>query len=128
MLDELLQLLNRSSVVYDVHVSELVPYGKNAFRLKLRGAVADGMIFQLWLNHSDHRTRYAYQLFRRDQPLLRWDNAPHHPEQVENFPHHFHDELGHLVASVLSGNPPEDLPFVLAEIENYLQRTKGQNS
>ena len=32
---------------------------------------------------------YGYQLLVDDKPLLRYDNAPHHPE-IETFPHHKH--------------------------------------
>lgn len=45
----------------------------------------------------------------------------YHPEQAMNFPHHFHDSLGRLTTSVLSGDPLADLPVVLAEVKHYLQ-------
>ena len=123
MLDDILGLLNASSFLRDPQVVELIAYGQNAFRAKLRARVTDELTLQVWLNHNDRHTRYAYQLFRHDQPVLRWDNAPHHPEQATNFPHHIHDELGQLASSPLSGNPVSDLPEVLTQIENYLQGT-----
>lgn len=122
MLDEILDLLDRSSVIHNPQVIELIPYGKDAFRLKLRAAVDDELSLQIWLNHNDRHTRYAYQLLRQGQPLLRWDNAPHHPGQTENFPHHFHDEGGQVIASTLSGDPEVDLPLILATIDNYVRR------
>ncbi len=33
--------------------------------------------------------RYAYQVLVEGRPVLRYDNAPHHPE-VETHPHHRH--------------------------------------
>jgi hypothetical protein len=51
---------------------------------------------------------------------LRWDNAPHHPELITNFPHHFHDEQGQLTPSPLSGEPVADLAIVLTAIEQHL--------
>ena len=122
MFDEILRLLNTSAVLRDLQVIELIVYGQNALRTKLRAEVTDKLIFQVWLNHNNRHTRYAYQLFRSGEPVLRWDNAPHHPEQAMDFPHHFHDESGQLKASTLSGNPVADLSTVLSEIQDYLQR------
>ena len=34
-------------------------------------------------------TKYSYTLLAGDKPILRYDNAPHHPE-VETHPHHKH--------------------------------------
>ena len=127
MLDDILRLLNISPLIRSQQLVELIAYGQNAFRVKIRSEVTDELTFQVWLNHNDRHTRYAYQFFQHDQTILRWDNAPHHPEQAANFPHHFHDELGQLTTSPLSGDPVVDLPIVLTEIENYLQRT-GQES
>lgn len=125
MLDELLHLLNSSSVIHNPQIVELIAYGQDAFRVKIRAQVAGDLTLQIWLNHNDRRTRYSHQLFRHDQPILRWDNAPHHPEQATNFPHHFHDEQGRLVHSPLSGAPLADLALILRQIEDYL-RQSGQ--
>lgn len=121
MLDDIRRLLAESATVHDLQVIELIPYGHDAFRAKLRAAVTTELTLQVWLNLNGRRTRYAYQLLRHGQPILRWDNAPHHPEQGENFPHHLHDEFGQLFASTLTGDPVVDLPIVLIEIDNYLQ-------
>jgi hypothetical protein len=121
MFDEILRLLNTSAVLRDLQVIELIVYGQNALRTKLRAEVTDNLMFQVWLNHNSRHTRYAYQLFRSNQAILRWDNAPHHPEIATNFPHHFHDERGQLKPSTLSGSPVVDLPIVLLEIQEYVQ-------
>ena len=122
MFDEILRLLTASSALHHLRVVELIAFGQNTFRAKLRADVAGELALQVWLNHNHRNTRYAYQLFLHDQPILRWDNAPHHPEQSENFPHHLHDEDGQLKPSPLSGNPIADLPIVLNRIQDYLYR------
>ena len=39
---------------------------------------------------SEGVTKYRYQLLDRDdKSIVRWDNAPHHPE-LDEFPHHQH--------------------------------------
>jgi hypothetical protein len=36
--------------------------------------------------------RYSFHLQNKnDELILRWDNAPHHPE-LDNFPYHLHDK------------------------------------
>lgn len=77
-------------------------------------------MLQVWLNHNDDHTRYAYQLLQGDQPILRWDNAPHHPELIVNYPHHVHDRSGGLATSPLSGNPVKDVAVVLAAIAEQM--------
>ena len=124
MLGDIQRVLAESTIVHTPQIIELIPYGQAAFRLKLRATVTVELTLQVWLNHNGHRTRYAFQLFRQGQPILRWDNAPHHPEQGENFPHHFHDEFGVLSTSSLTGDPVVDLPLVLIEIEHYLEKTR----
>ena len=126
MLDDILRLLDSSSLLHDLQIVEIIVYGQSAFRAKLRSRVTEELTFQVWLNHNEHRTRYAYQLFRRSQPILRWDNAPHHPEHGTNFPHHFHDESGRLLSSALSGNPLDDIMAVLLEIEVYLRSARRE--
>ena len=124
MLDDILQRLNDATLLRSLHVVELIPYGHDAFRAKFRAEVAGGLTFQIWLNHNARHTRYAYQLLRGSQPILRWDNAPHHPEQKTNFPHHFHDADGRLTHSLLTGDPVVDLAIVLLEIEHYVQQLR----
>lgn len=81
MFDDILRLLQASSLLHRLRIVELIVYGQSAFRAKLRAEVTEDLTFQIWLNHNERHTRYAYQLFRHGHPILRWDNAPHHPEQ-----------------------------------------------
>lgn len=42
------------------------------------------------------RLKYRHQLLdAAKNPISRWDNAPHH-KQVRTFPHHRHDDQGHV--------------------------------
>ncbi len=120
MYNTLLQLLQASPITRQPQITDLKIYGRNAFRVKIRATVTAAWTFQVWLNYNPRHVRYAYQLFGPGGPLLRWDNAPHHPDIRANFPHHFHDDRGRIVTSTLQGNPLQDLPVVLAEIARYL--------
>jgi hypothetical protein len=51
---------------------------------------------------------------------LGWDNAPHHPNQL-NFPHHFHGPDGSISESMLNGDPENDLELIRMEIERFLE-------
>ena len=119
--DELLKLLQASPVLKNLRVVDLKNYGTTAFRIKIQANVSSTWTFQIWLNHNPEHTRYAYQLFETDKPLLRWDNAPHHPELVTNFPHHFHNAQEQILPSTLQGQPMLDLPLVLSEIEQFIK-------
>jgi hypothetical protein len=120
MYNALLRLLQASHVTRNPRITDLKIYGRNAFRVKMQATVTPTLTFQVWLNHNPRHTRYAYQLFSPSGPLLRWDNAPHHPHLGINFPHHFHDDREQIASSTLQGDPLQDLPVVLAEIEQYL--------
>ncbi len=78
MYDTLLQLLKSSPITQNPQIIDLKTYEQNAFRVKIQATITPTLIFQVWLNHSPHHIRYAYQLFSHGQTLLRWDNAPHY--------------------------------------------------
>jgi hypothetical protein len=87
---------------------------------KIRCDLPKGYFFQIRLRLRPGIVRYSYQLFAA-KPVLRWDNAPHHPS-LTNFPHHFHDDTDTEHPSGLSGDPLIDVPIVLAEITEYVRR------
>lgn len=80
-----------------------------AYRLEIR------------LIHTEAELLYSYQLFT-DKPILRWDNAPHFPA-LSNFPHHFHAGTSEVRALVLTGDPVQDLPYVLAHVQAFLSNS-----
>ncbi len=56
------------------------------------------------------RLKYRYQLQGADQlRVVRWDNAPHH-QDMETFPHHWHD-----ADNMAHPSPAMDLESVLAQ-------------
>ena len=63
---------------------------------------------------------YSYQLFT-DKPLIRWDNAPHFPA-LQSFPHHVHEETLEVKKSPLTGDPIQDLPYILNQVGLFLVR------
>lgn len=75
---------------------------------------------EIRLIQTEDELLYSYQLFT-DKPLVRWDNAPHFPA-LPTFPHHLHDETGMVGASPLSGDPPQDLPYILNQVTQLLSR------
>jgi hypothetical protein len=121
VLEAILDTLKRSPLVRDLQVEERDELPTGAFLLKARCRLRRDYRFQVWVRHSQELTRYAYQLFT-DHPILRWDNAPHHPELAENYPHHFHGKRGVMISSNLTGDPLRDLKQVLQEIEKHINR------
>ena len=119
MIDEILNLLNQSSILTDLRVWQRDEAPSGAFILKVRCRVGAHFVFQVWINHSANHARYSYQLASRET-ILRWDNAPHFPG-LHNFPHHLHDAKGKKVSSDLTGDLLSDLSFVLNEVEKYLE-------
>jgi hypothetical protein len=115
----LLRLLQNSPVTQNPQIVELMIYGENAFRFKIRATVDPTITFQVWVNCNPRHTRYAYQLFKYGNTLLRWDNSPHYPG-IASFPHHLHDAQDQVHPATMSGDPLRDLPLVLTEINLYL--------
>lgn len=116
---ELLQFLREHQLIRSLRVIEHdeTPAGK--FILKVRCRLPEEYQLQIWIHYEPEALYYAYQLFT-DRPLLRWDNAPHHP-QISTAPHHFHDSQGKIGESSLTGAPLSDLPVVLKTIEDFLR-------
>jgi hypothetical protein len=116
--NNLLKALHGHSFVKNVRLMSYdeTPTGK--LEVKIRCRLIGDYQFQIWLHHELHYQDYAYQFFS-DQPLLRWDNAPHYPN-IATAPHHFHDENNKVRESPLTGNLLQDLDIVLSEIKEWL--------
>lgn len=74
--------------------------------------------FQLRIYYNYGHIDYAYQLFT-DVPLLRWDNKEEFAH-LHTYPHHFHDQYGHVHPSSLTGDPITDIEVVLNELSTFL--------
>lgn len=70
------------------------------------------------LIQTESETIYSYQLFT-DQPIVRWDNAPHFPA-ISTFPHHYHNIEGQVEESTLQGNIFKDIEHVIKSIKEMI--------
>ena len=123
LLAELLDILSQSQIVQATQVVEHDETAYGRVLLRIRCQLPLGYNLQIWVHYKQAFQRYAYQLFA-DRPILRWDNAPHHPE-IRGFPHHFHDEVGHRLPSMLTGDPLADVPIILEEVRRFLEQKVG---
>ena len=117
---DLLAILRRHPLVRNARVVAFDETPLGRVELKIRCRLRGGYQFQVWLHVEPTSLDYTYQLFT-EQPLLRWDSAPHYPK-IATAPHHFHDEQGVVGASPLYGDPRLDLPVVLDRIALWLQK------
>lgn len=116
--EALLDLLRGSLLVRQVRVVDYDETPSGSLEVKIRCQLAGDYQLQVWIHSESAAVDYAYQVFT-EQPLWRWDNAPHYP-LIETAPHHFHDETGRVSPSPLAGEPVEDLQKVLAAIGERL--------
>jgi hypothetical protein len=107
------EVSNPRIIEYEVDAGVVLMY-------KIRCDWPKGYSLQIRLRLRAGTTEYSYQLFTT-KPVLRWDNAPHHPS-LANFPHHFHDDADTRHPSNLSGDPLADVPMVLTEVSKYIGR------
>lgn len=91
-------------------------FSATQFAIKVRADLKSGDVLQVRLYCNESHIDYAYQLIRRDAPLVRWDNKEYFPT-LATYPHHFRSLSGQVLASDLTGLPDEDLPAVLRKIE-----------
>lgn len=119
LLDEILHLLQARPFIRSVRIieSDETPFG--TLLLKIRCRLPARHQLQIWIHQEPESFAYSDQLFT-DRPLIRWDNAPHHRELQESFPHHVHDESGNVLPSDLRGDVLVDLPAVLDRVQEFL--------
>lgn len=61
----------------------------DAYVLKVRAELVNGWSLHYWEHGTSKIRRYSFHVLLGRRMVVRWDNAPHHPE-VESFPHHRH--------------------------------------
>jgi hypothetical protein len=110
--------LQGSPLCSTARVLETQQFSEQRFALKARADLVRGGVLQVRLYYNDRHVDYAYQLFRADQPLLRWDNKEHFPDLATR-PHHFHTAAGSVTDSDLNGDPAHDLPLVLDYLTTF---------
>jgi len=119
-LANLVALLESYPQIGDIRVTEYEVQEGKVWLLKLRCMLPKGYQLQIRLRLREETIEYSYQLFR-ERPFLRWDNAPHHPN-LENFPHHFHNEEDVKYPSALKGVPLDDLKLVLEKVIEFVEQ------
>ncbi len=110
--------LQGSPLCSAARVIETHQFSERQFALKARADLVRGGVLQVRLYYNDRHVDYAYQLFRGDQPVLRWDNKEHFPD-ISTQPHHFHTHLGSVTDSFLNSDPIHDLPLVLDYLTTF---------
>ena len=120
LITNLLALLSDWKVASNIRIIEYEVDAGIVLMYKVRCDLPKGYYFQVRLRLWQGALSYSYQLFS-DRPLMRWDNAPHHPS-LANSPHHFHDDTDTCHPSALTADPLADLLTVLPVINEYIER------
>ena len=118
LLGTLMAILQAHPICEQAAVIETKIFSPDQFFFKIRAEIIKNHKFQVRVYYNQGHIDYAYQLFT-DEPLLRWDNKEEF-DYVETYPHHHHDEQGHLKPSPLLGDPLSDIEVVLQEVTTFL--------
>ena len=107
--------LQTSPLCLGTRILETLQFSESQFAIKIRANLKSGDVLQVRLYCNGEHTDYAFQLFRDETPMVRWDNKEHFPS-ISSYPHHFHNASGQVESSPLNGNPTHDLPIVLNDL------------
>jgi len=119
-LADVVTALQTSALFQHVWVVQTEIFAADQFAFKVRAEVSAGYTFQVRIYYNRGHCDYAYQLFR-NAPLVRWDNKEHFPH-IPTYPHHYHNEHGLPEASPLTGEPSQDVPVILQQLQQFLKR------
>ena len=118
MVGHIIATLRQSTIVRDLEIIAVVEEASVQL-LRVRVEIIDGSLLHVREAFFPHASKYSYHWqTRTGELLLRWDNAPHHPE-IPTHPHHKHEGERIGPSARVSG---ED---VLAELAATL-KNKGQ--
>ena len=115
--NEVLSILNQEPLFLENAIIEKKVIDETNFLFKIRSRIESNLFFQIRYRQTDAQIRYSYQLFS-NEPIIRWDNSPYFPG-LDNFPHHFHDEIDTIKSNKLTGEILVDLNIVLSELKEY---------
>ena len=121
MLGAMTAILQSHPLCERTAIVETKEFSPDQFYFKVRADLSKGYGLQVRVYSNAGHVDYAYQLFREDRPILRWDNKEEF-RSLKTYPHHHHDDRGNVLLSPLAGNPQEDIVLVLGEIEKHLQK------
>lgn len=96
LLDDLLARMRAAPELSDIQVLENEAVDDETFVFKVHALILSHYLQIRFLADKNFQ-RYSFQLYS-DHSLLRWDNAPHYPN-LNNPPHHFHDQDGDVFPS-----------------------------
>jgi hypothetical protein len=82
MVGHIVAALRQSPLVRDLEIGEMIDEASVQL-LRVRAELIDGSL--LYVREA------IFPQTSTGETLLRWDNAPHHPE-IPTYPHHKHDE------------------------------------
>ena len=82
-----------------IGILETREFSPDQFYFKVRAQLPRSHWLQvrIYFNHS--HVDYAYQLFKDEIPVLRWDNKEEF-RSLKTYPHHYHDDLGNILPSL----------------------------
>src|SRR5713226_6973903 len=90
MVSHIIATLRRSPLVKDLAVLEVVEE-ENVQLLRVRAEIIDGSMLHIREAFFPSASKYSYHWQTlAGERLLRWDNAPHHP-QIPTYPDHKHE-------------------------------------
>ena len=90
MVGHIVTALRQNPLVRDLEVIEMIDEERVQL-LRLRADLIDGSLLYVREAIFPHTSKYSYHWqTRTGEMLLRWDNAPYHPE-IPTHPHHKHD-------------------------------------
>jgi len=117
MVGHIIATLRHSSLVKDLEVIEVVEE-ESVQLLRVRAEIIDGSLLHLREAIFPQTSKYSYHWqARTGELLMRWDNAPHHPE-IPTYPDHKHE------GEQISSSARVSVEEVLAEIAAVL-KSKG---
>ncbi len=122
MLGALMAILQSHPLCERTTIVETREFSSNQFYFKVRAELPRDYRIQARVYSNQGHVDYAYQLFKKGAPTLRWDNKEEF-RTLNTYPHHHHDNRGNIRPSPLAGDPQADIVLVLREIEKFLAET-----
>ncbi len=101
--------LRNSKLVRRISQAQVDSTG-DAYVLKVRAELVNGWSLQYWEHGTSKTRRYSFHVLMGRKMVVRWDNAPHHPE-VRSFPSHKH------VGRTIDASKDMTIELVLEELQ-----------
>ncbi|MBI1925755.1 hypothetical protein HYR99_16080 [Candidatus Poribacteria bacterium] len=118
LLSAMMAILQAHPLCKKVSAVETKEFSPDQFFFKVRADLKGKHKLQVRIYFNHGHLDYAYQLFT-DVPLLRWDNKEEF-RHLATYPHHHHDDRGHVRPSPLIGDPVRDIEVVLQKVSEFL--------